>query len=70
MDSMFYSDDDRKPWIDAGLEKHRIIGKFRSSPCARGDYSWMEYDEPFHCVYRYDENQTVAGLITLTHLKK
>jgi hypothetical protein len=70
MDSMFYSDEDRKPWIDAGLEKYRIIGKFRSSPCAQGDYSWMEYDEPFHCVYSYDKNQTVAGLITLTHLKK
>jgi hypothetical protein len=69
MDSMFDAlTEDRQLWIDAGLEKHLIIGKFRSSPCARGDYSWMEYDEPFECVYSYDKNQKVPGLITLTHV--
>ena len=63
MDTMFDSDEDRKPWIDAGLEKYLIIGKFRSSPCARGDYSWMEYYEPFECVYAEDKSENVAGLI-------
>jgi hypothetical protein len=64
MDSMLDSEEDRKSWTDAGLEKHLIIGKFRSSPCARGDYSWMEYYEPFDCVYTEDSRDEVPGLIT------
>lgn len=28
-----------------------ILGKFRCEPFASGKYSWMEYDEPFHCEY-------------------
>ena len=48
-DDVFY--DDRKIWKDNGLEKHLIIGKFRSSPCASGNYSWLDYDEPFQCIY-------------------
>jgi hypothetical protein len=64
------SDEYRQMWADAGLEKHRIIGKFRSSPCAGGDYSWMEYDKPFDCVYSHDKDQIVPGLITLTYTSK
>jgi len=48
-DDVFY--DDRKIWKDNGLEKHLIIGKFRSSPCASGNYSWLDYDEPFQYIY-------------------
>jgi hypothetical protein len=71
MDSMFDAlTEDRQMWIDAGLEKHLIIGKFRSSPCAWGDYSWMEYDKPFDCVYSHDKDQIVPGLITLTRMSK
>ena len=49
MNSMFYDDKDIERW--KGLEKHSIIGKFRSRPCASGNYSWLEYDEPFRCVF-------------------
>jgi len=70
MDSMFDAlTEDRQLWIDAGLEKQRIIGKFRSSPCIQGYYSWMEYDEPFECIYSYDKNQILPGLITLQYKK-
>jgi hypothetical protein len=64
------SDEYWQMWVDAGLEKHLIIGKFRSSPCAWGDYSWMEYDKPFDCVYSYDKDQIVPGLITLRYTSK
>lgn len=49
MNSMFYNKEDQSLW--KGLEKHHIIGKFRSRPCASGNYSWLEYDEPFRCVF-------------------
>jgi hypothetical protein len=49
MNSMFYDDEDIERW--KCLEKHRIIGKFRSRPCASGNYSWLEYDEPFRCIF-------------------
>ena len=65
MDSMLNSKEDRQIWTDAGLENHHIIGKFRSSPCAQGNYSWMEYYEPFDCVYSEDKGEEVPGLITL-----
>jgi hypothetical protein len=64
MDSMFSDDADCEIWKNAGLEKHHIIGKFRSRPCIQGEYSWMEYYEPFHCIYsKIEDGET--GLITL-----
>ena len=42
-----------------------LLGKFRSRPCASGNYSWMEYDEPFHCEYSVsdpDENN-ISGVM-------
>jgi len=63
IDSMFYEDPDREAWTKAGLEKHTIVGKFRSQPCASGNYSWMEYDEPFDCNYTEIANESVNGLI-------
>lgn len=70
MDSMLDSEEDRKSWTDAGLEKHLIIGKFRSSPCTRGDYSWMEYYEPFDCVYTEESSDEIPGLITFQYYNK
>jgi hypothetical protein len=64
LDSMFTNKEDRKLWIKAGLEKHHSIGKFRSDPCASGDYSWMDYDEPFDCIYS-ETSEEIKGLITL-----
>jgi hypothetical protein len=64
INSMLCDEEDRKIWKDAGFEKHTIVGKFRSSPCAVGDYSWMEYDEPFDCVYCDDGDEKIKGKIT------
>lgn len=63
MDTMF---ENRDAWIEAGLGHMLIIGKFRSDPCAMGEYSWMEYREPFDCIYeKYSEEQieNVKGCI-------
>ena len=39
-------------WIAAGLRPGEHVGKFRSKPCASGDYSWMDYDNsPFDIIY-------------------
>lgn len=69
MDSMLNSKEDRQIWIDAGLENRAIIGKFRSSPCVQGKYSWMEYYEPFDCVYSEDKGEEVPGLIRFQYYK-
>lgn len=68
MDSMLDDDDDQKIWVDAGLGNRTIIGKFRSEPCASGNYSWLEYDEPFECTYSEfgDPSSDIKGLMTFT----
>jgi hypothetical protein len=68
MDSMLDDDHDQKIWLDAGLGNRTIIGKFRSEPCASGNYSWLEYDEPFDCIYSEfgDPSSDIKGLITFT----
>lgn len=58
--------EDRSAWTKAGLEKHLIVGKFRSDPCMSGNYSWMEYYEPFDCIYSETTSENVKGLITFT----
>jgi len=67
IDSMFHVDSEEyKIWKERGLSKHHIIGKFRSRPCASGNYSWLEYDEPFECIYVEVPENKVPGLITLS----
>uniref|UniRef100_A0A6C0B7C1 Uncharacterized protein n=1 Tax=viral metagenome TaxID=1070528 RepID=A0A6C0B7C1_9ZZZZ len=68
MNSMFYAGPDRDLWTKAGLEKHNIIGKFRSCPCASGNYSWMEYYEPFECNYSELDDEYIKGFIQLVKL--
>lgn len=52
-----------KEWIDNGYQiSYYRIGKFRSSPSANSDYSWMD-NEQFDCVYNKLEN-------TMTFIKK
>jgi len=52
---MFPNNEDYNLWVQNEPEftKYRssILGKFSSRHCASGDYSWMEYDEPFNCEY-------------------
>jgi hypothetical protein len=70
LDSMVDAEADRLTWTSAGLAKHLIIGKFRSGPCASGNYSWMEYDEPFECTYsENDHDNDVKGLVRFYETK-
>lgn len=72
LDSMFQNDEDRKTWEDQGLQKYHIVGKFRSDPCALGNYSWMEYDDGvFECVYTElsSTEDGIKGHITLERIK-
>jgi hypothetical protein len=68
LDSMFQNDEDCKAWEDRGLQKYHTVGKFRSDPCALGNYSWMEYDDGvFECVYTelLSTEDGIKGHITL-----
>ena len=47
-------------WKAAGLRPGYRIGKFRSKPCASGDYSWMDEDK-FDIIY--DKKNRTATLI-------
>jgi hypothetical protein len=42
--------EDKQLWIDKGLAEYTTLGKFRLTPCAQGDYAWMESDI-FRCTY-------------------
>jgi len=66
---MFPDYDDYQLWVqkEPNITEKRssIVGKFRCESCFSGNYSWMEYDEPFHCEYSKvepDENK-VSGQI-------
>ena len=64
LQSMFRTKKERQLWTDAGLDDMLVIGKFRSSPCHSGNYSWMEYHKPFECVYtKLEESENVSGLM-------
>jgi hypothetical protein len=69
LNGMLYGED-RKLWDDKGLQKYVLVGKFRSDPCASGNYSWMEYeDSVFNCEYsKLDthEDERVKGLVTFS----
>ena len=58
---------DRKIWIEKGLKKYLLIGKFRSQPCASGNYAWMEWDKQFECIYSENDSEDVKGLITFIY---
>jgi hypothetical protein len=64
VNSMFPEEDDRKLWSSRGLKNYINLGKFRSDPCASGEYSWMDWDHIFDCVYSEIEGDDVRGLIT------
>lgn len=70
INAMFKNVEDREKWEENGLKRFVIIGKFRSNPCAQGDYVWLDYDEPFKCEYSEiqieEEYESVKGLITFS----
>jgi hypothetical protein len=44
--------EERKLWDDnKNLKCVVLIGKFRSRPCSQGEYSWLDWDDKFDCVY-------------------
>jgi hypothetical protein len=43
------------------------IGKFRSNPCASGNYSWM-YTNNYKCEYTEPCENNINGLITLREI--
>ena len=45
-------------WEAAGFRTGEEIGKFRSKPCASGDYSWMD-NKTFQIIYE-TENYTAT----------
>lgn len=65
---MFPNNSDYEIWKEKEpkfIKHSSIIGKFRCKPCTYNDYSWMEYDEPFHCDYSLletDENKVTGHI--------
>ena len=66
-------EDDFEIWKDKGLksgtkknEVYHEIGKFRSKPCASGEYSWINGTDIFLCNYAIDP-ETGIGMITLSY---
>lgn len=78
LSSIFKEGKDNNEWTECfgknemGYTKYAFIGKFTTKPCYFGNYSWMDYEEPFQCVYSRetpDENG-VNGLITYSLIDK
>jgi len=72
MNSMFTNREMRKIWVDKGLDYMVIVGKFRSRPCASGDYVWLDYNScPFNFEYSEVENpeDNIKGLMTITYVE-
>lgn len=72
IDTMFDDFSERQVWVEKGFDKYFTIGKFRSKPFANGNYSWMEYDEPFECLFVPSKNEEnkIQGRITFVQKNK
>ena len=68
LDSMFPDLKDMDAWRKKGLEKCVLVGKFRSTPCAQGEYAWMERDDPFRCIYSKGDKDDY-GTMTLHNVE-
>ena len=71
VNSMLTDESDYKLWREGGLKWYVNLGKFRSNPCASGNYSWMEWEHIFDCVYSECEpvldsrsKEPINGLVT------
>lgn len=67
------SGDDFKTWEEKGLkngikpnEVYHQIGKFRSKPCASGNYVWINGTDIFLCEHTIDP-ETGIGMITISY---
>jgi hypothetical protein len=61
--------EERKIWIEKGFSKYTNIGKFRSSPCASGNYSWLHHEDIFECIFSKIESSEneVNGQISFSY---
>lgn len=71
VDSMLDDENDYKVWKELGLNRYVNLGKFRSDPCASGNYAWMEWEHIFDCVYSECDptldprsKEPIIGLVT------
>jgi hypothetical protein len=68
---MLTDEKDYKQWRECGLKWYVNLGKFRSDPCASGNYAWMEWEHIFDCIYSECEpvldprsKEPITGLVT------
>ena len=47
-------------------DKFCYIGKFRSEPGASGNYSWLDDQNDYECVYSEINENNIIGLITFS----
>jgi hypothetical protein len=71
VNSMLTEESDYKQWREGGLKWYVNLGKFRSDPCASGNYSWMEWEHIFDCIYSECDpvldprsKEPIVGLVT------
>jgi len=60
-----YHKEKRQIWKDNKLDYITNIGKFRCSPCASGNYSWLDYNI-FICEYSYNSQDEIKNSITFS----
>lgn len=60
-----YDKEKRQIWKDNNLGYITNIGKFSCSPCASGNYSWLDYDM-FICEYSYNSEDEIKNSITFS----
>ncbi len=67
--SMMDEEEDREKWVEKGLDKYLLIGKFWSQPCdSNGEYAWIEWYEKFDCIYsEHESGGNVKGLIRFVY---
>jgi hypothetical protein len=51
LQTFFEWEEDVEAWRESGYECGVYLGKFRSNPCASGNYAWMENENDFDCIY-------------------
>jgi len=71
VNSMLTNEEDYKLWSEGKLNRYVTLGKFRSDPCASGNYAWMEWEHIFDCVYNECDpvldsrsKDPITGLVT------
>jgi len=66
LNARLYNQNDHQKWVDKGLGNFTTIGIIRSKPTIHSkQIAWMEWNEPFECIYNEDFDESdVKGLIT------